>query len=138
MGPTFLWLLGYAGDPGADGIRRSAEAVVMALVHPEADSGLALLDNRARPRAHARYSENSPGVLVPQTLVQTKRLLIRWSRDLTTVIETLVVPILLLLTLDTVLGRQISTMTGHDALFGSVPMVAVVATISGSSVGAIV
>lgn len=109
----------------------------MALVHPEADSGLALLDNRARPRAHARYSENSPGVLVPQTLVQTKRLLIRWSRDLTTVIETLVVPILLLLTLDTVLGRQISTITGHDALFGSVPMVAVVATISGSSVGAI-
>ena len=109
----------------------------MALVHPKADSGLALLDNRARPRAHARYSENSPGVLVPQTLVQTKRLLIRWSRDLTTVIETLVVPILLLLTLDTVLGRQISTITGHDALFGSVPMVAVVATISGSSVGAI-
>ena len=76
-------------------------------------------------------------MLIPQTLVQTKRLLVRWSRDLTTVIETLVVPILLLLTLDTVLGHQISTITGHDALFGSVPMVCVVATISGSSVGAI-
>ena len=44
---------------------------------------------------------------------------------------------MLLLTLDTVLGHQISSITGHDALFGSVPMVAVVATISGSSVGAI-
>ena len=32
----------HAGDPGADGIRGSAEAVVMALVHPEAESGLAL------------------------------------------------------------------------------------------------
>ena len=35
------------------------------------------------------------------------------------------------------LGRQISAVTGHDALYGSVPMVAVVAAISGSSVGAI-
>ena len=68
----------------------------MALAHPEAVIWLALLDQTAaRPRAHARYSEIRLAYLVPQTLVQTKRLLIRWSRDLTTVIETLVVPILL-------------------------------------------
>jgi ABC-2 type transport system permease protein len=96
-----------------------------------------LLDAKARPRAHARYSENSPGVLAPQTLIHTRRLLVRWSRDLPTIILTLVMPILLLITLNTVLGRQISTITGHSALFGSVPMVAVVAAISGSSVGAI-
>jgi ABC-2 type transport system permease protein len=38
---------------------------------------------------------------------------------------------------NTVFGRQISSISGHSALYGSVPMVAVVATISGSSVGAI-
>jgi ABC-2 type transport system permease protein len=96
-----------------------------------------LSDGRTRHRAAARRSENSPRLLVPQTLVQAKRLLIRWSRDLSTVIQTLIVPILLLLTLNTVLGEQISSISGHSALFGSVPMVAVVATISGSSVGAV-
>jgi ABC-2 type transport system permease protein len=84
-----------------------------------------------------RHDENSLRVLIPQTFVLAKRLLIRWSRDLTTVIETLVVPIVLLVAVNTVLGRQISSLTGHSALFGSVPMVTIVATISGSSVGAI-
>jgi ABC-2 type transport system permease protein len=100
-------------------------------------SGSVLLRDERRPGAHERYSENALTALPSQTLVQVKRLLVRWCRDLTTVIETLLVPILLLLTLDTILGQQISSITGHDALFGSVPMVAVVATISGSSVGAI-
>jgi len=86
-------------------------------------------------RAHR--GENSIRVLIPQTLVLSKRLLIRWGRNLPTVIETLVVPIVLLWAVNTVLGRQIGNLTGHSALFGSVPMVAIVATISGSSVGAV-
>jgi ABC-2 type transport system permease protein len=89
----------------------------------------------SRHRAHR--AENSIRVLLPQTLVLTKRLLIRWGRNLPTVVETLVVPIVLLWAVNTVLGRQISNLTGHSALFGSVPMVAIVATISGSSVGAV-
>ena len=97
----------------------------------------AMLDNAPRTATSAGRSENSARALVPQTLVQTKRLLVRWRRDLSTVIQTLIVPVLLLLTLDTVLGQQISSISGHNALFGSVPMVAVVATISGSSVGAV-
>lgn len=110
---------------------------MMSIAYQNASSGSALLDDEVRVRAGERYSENSLRLLPPQTLVLTKRLLVRWSRDLTTVIETLLVPILLLLTLDTVLGDQISSITGHSALFGSVPMVGVVATISGSSVGAV-
>ena len=98
---------------------------------------VALLAERPHRRSVGRQSENSPRVLVPQTLVLTKRLLLRWGRDLSTVLQTLIVPILLLVTVDTVLGRQITSITGHDALYGSVPMVAVVATISGSSVGAL-
>ncbi len=90
----------------------------------------------ARPTDRGR-AENSARVLLPQTLIQAKRLLIGWSRDPRTVIETLVVPILLLVTVDTVLGRRISAVSGHDALFGSVPLVVIAATISGSSAGAV-
>ena len=90
-----------------------------------------------RVRHSAHRSENSVRVLIPQTLVLSKRLLIRWGRNLPTVVETLVVPIVLLWAVNTVLGRQISDLSGHSALFGSVPMVAIVATISGSSVGAV-
>jgi len=98
---------------------------------------VALLADKPRGGEAARQSENSPAVVVPQTLVLTKRMLLRWGRDLSTVLQTLIVPILMLVTLDTVLGRQITSISGHDALYGSVPMVAVVATISGSSVGAV-
>ncbi len=84
-----------------------------------------------------RRAENSARVLLPQTLVQTKRLLLGWARDPRTVIETLVVPILLLVTLDAVFGRRISAVSGHDALFGTVPLVAMAATVTGTSVSAI-
>ena len=67
----------------------------MSVARQETQSGFALLDQRARPRAHARYSENTLRALIPQTLLQVKRLLLRWSRDPTMVILTLVVPILL-------------------------------------------
>jgi ABC-2 type transport system permease protein len=60
----------------------------MTLVHEQAaDLG---------PR-HGRYHENSLRALVSQTRVQTRRILLRWARDLTTVIESLVLPILCLL-----------------------------------------
>jgi len=83
------------------------------------------------------YHENSARVLVPQTLVQTRRILLRWSRDLTTVIEALVLPVLFLMTLNIVLGQLISQFTGHSALYGTVPMNALAAAINGSAIGAI-
>ncbi|WP_216901457.1 ABC transporter permease [Nocardia alni] len=75
--------------------------------------------------------------LVPQTLVQTKRLLIRWRRDPLTVVQSLGFPALLLIMLNTVLGHQISAFSGTSALYGSVPMVTLVAVMSGSLAGAI-
>ena len=81
--------------------------------------------------------ENSLGALIPQTLVQTKRILVRWSRDPVTLIETLVLPIMFLLTLNIVLGQLISQTTGHSGLYGTVPMNALAAAINGSSIGAI-
>jgi ABC-2 type transport system permease protein len=84
-----------------------------------------------------RYHENSARVLIPQTLVQTQRILLRWARDLTTVIEALVLPVLFLLTLNIVLGQLISQVTGHSAVYGTVPMNALAAAINGSAGGAI-
>jgi ABC-2 type transport system permease protein len=83
------------------------------------------------------HPENSLRMLIPQTLVQTKRILVRWSRDPVTLIETLVLPIMFLLTLNIVLGELISQTTGHSGLYGTVPMNALAAAINGSSIGAV-
>nr|WP_085998246.1 ABC transporter permease [Nocardia tenerifensis] len=76
-------------------------------------------------------------LLVPQTVIQTRRLLLRWCRDPLTMVQSLVFPALLLIVLNTVLGKQISTFSGTSALYGSVPMVALVGVMSGSLAGAI-
>jgi ABC-2 type transport system permease protein len=83
------------------------------------------------------YHENSARVLIPQTLVQTQRILLRWSRDVTTVLEALVLPVIFLLTLNIVLGNSISQVTGQSALYGTVPLNALAAAINGSTIGAI-
>jgi ABC-2 type transport system permease protein len=84
-----------------------------------------------------RVHENSARVLIPQTLIQTQRILLKWARDPTVIIEVLVLPVLFLLTLEIVLGHAVSQATGHSALYGTVPMNAVAAAINGSMVGAI-
>ncbi|MBB5911540.1 ABC-2 type transport system permease protein [Nocardia transvalensis] len=76
-------------------------------------------------------------LLVPQTVIQTRRLLVRWRRDPLTMAQSLIFPALLLVMLNTVLGRQISAFSGADALYGSVPMVTLVSVMSGSLAGAI-
>ena len=51
--------------------------------------------------------------------------------------ESLVIPIVLLVTLDIVLGDAISQVTGHSALYGSVPLVAMVGAMTGGMIGGI-
>ena len=82
-------------------------------------------------------SENSPRRLVPHTWVLTTRILRRWSRDPATVVESLIIPVALLVTLNLVLGDGISQVTGHSALYGSVPLVAMVGAMMGAMVGGI-
>ena len=67
----------------------------------------------------------------------TTRILRRWSRDPATVVESLIMPVAFLVTLNIVLGDGISQVTGHSALYGSVPLVAMVAAMSGATVGGI-
>lgn len=77
-------------------------------------------------------SETAPSALVRHTVIQTQRLLLRWARNPITLLETLLIPCLLLLMLDIVVGGQIEKFTGDNALYGSVPMVAIVGALSGA------
>jgi ABC-2 type transport system permease protein len=91
----------------------------------------------ARPTVRRDAKENSPQRLVWHTWLLTARLLRRWSRDRATVLESLVMPVVLLVALNIVLGNGISQLTGHSALYGSVPLIAMVGAMSGSMVGGI-
>jgi ABC-2 type transport system permease protein len=92
---------------------------------------------QGRHRRSGPTSENAWRRLVPHTWVLTSRILRRWSRDPATVFESLVIPIVLLVTLDIVLGDAISQVTGHSALYGSVPLVAMVGAMTGGMIGGI-
>ncbi len=92
----------------------------------------------AKHRAAPSMSlENSPRRLVAHTWVLTDRILRRQLRDLTSLAETMILPVALLTTLNVVLGDAISKVTGHSGLFGTVPLVAMVAAMSGATVGGI-
>lgn len=91
----------------------------------------------AGPAVRRGAKENSPWRLVAQTWVLTARLLLRWRRDHATVLESLIMPVVLLVTLNIVLGGGISQLTGRSALYGSVPLIAMVGAMSGSMVGGI-
>ncbi len=87
---------------------------------------------RTRP-----VSENSPRRLLPHTWLLTTRILRRWSREPATVLESLIIPVVLLFTFDIVLGEGIERVTGHSALYGSVPLVAMVGAMTGGMIGGI-
>jgi ABC-2 type transport system permease protein len=91
----------------------------------------------ARLAVRRDTKENSPWRLVLHTWVLAVRLLFRWRRDRATVLESLIMPVVLLVTLNIVLGDGISQLTGHSALYGSVPLIAMVGAVSGSMVGGI-
>ncbi|WP_072813840.1 ABC transporter permease [Rhodococcus zopfii] len=82
-------------------------------------------------------AENSIRMLLPHTWLQSRRLLTRWRRDPMTVVQTLAYPVAMLVMLDVVLGRQVTAFAGHDALYGTVPMVAVMSALLGSLAGTI-
>jgi ABC-2 type transport system permease protein len=92
----------------------------------------------ARSDAHRpQLSENSARQLIVQTWVQTQRLLIRWGHDAQTIIEALILPCMLLAAINLVFGKPVSSVSGHSALYGSVPMAALVGAVFGSTAGGI-
>lgn len=92
----------------------------------------------ARP-ARRQHTQRRPPRrrLLTQTWVLTARILHRWVRDPATLVESLIMPVVLLVTVNIVLGDGISQLTGHNALYGSVPLIAMVGAMSGAMIGGV-
>ena len=102
--------------------------------HDDALQGrLPLYDDTSSGLDDRQRSETSPQLLVRQSWLQTRRLLIRWRHDAQTVIEALVLPSMLLVAVNLVFGKPVSTVSGTSALYGSVPMAALMGAIFGST-----
>ncbi|MEU0540879.1 ABC transporter permease [Nocardia sp. NPDC005978] len=88
------------------------------------------------PVVRAR-NEKALRIWLQQSLIQCKRLLIGWSRDPATTVQTLVYPAATLLMFNVVLGHTITRVTGIPAVYGHTPMIMLVAAMSGSVVSAL-
>lgn len=82
-----------------------------------------------------RDARNSAAELVSQTWVLIGRLLVRSVRNPMTVVHAVLLPVAFLVTLKVVFGDSITAITGENALYRSVPLVALLATMSGSTIG---
>ncbi|TLF82497.1 ABC transporter permease [Nocardia cyriacigeorgica] len=92
--------------------------------------------NTPLPTVHAR-SEGSLGNWWTHSLIQTKRLLLVWARDPATTIQTILYPALTLLMFWIVLGDSITAATGKPSVYGTVPMITLVAAMAGAVVSAL-
>ncbi|MFF2087814.1 ABC transporter permease [Nocardia sp. NPDC058176] len=70
--------------------------------------------------------------LIDQSLVETGRLLRRWSRQHEVLTSTLVLPVLLLLMFQLVLSRTLELGGGSEPIYGFVPMIAVAGAMYGA------
>lgn len=103
---------------------------------PEAGAVDSWAGHEPLPAVRSR-KESSFRIWVEQSLIQCKRLLIGWSRDPATTIQTLVYPALTLLMFRVVLGDSITQATGMPSIYGTVPMIMLVAAMSGSVISAL-
>lgn len=70
----------------------------------------------------ARQPQRGPGPAVRGAVLQAGRVLRRWSRLRPVLINSLVLPVVLLLVVWLVFGRLVETTTGRPSVFGFVPM----------------
>nr|WP_245553006.1 ABC transporter permease [Nocardia veterana] len=82
-------------------------------------------------------SERAVSTWARHSLIQCKRLLMGWARDPATTVQTLIYPALTLLMFRIVLGDSITQFTGMPSVYGTVPMITLVAAMSGAVVSAL-
>ncbi len=82
-------------------------------------------------------SERALSTWVRHSLIQCRRLLLVWSRDPATTVQALIYPVLTLLMFKVVLGYMIENATGMPSYYGTVPMITLVAAMSGAVVSAL-
>lgn len=99
-----------AGDVGVNPVGKSAEGI-------------------------ARQEVTRVGCLkgfVSQSASEAGRLLRRWRRDPVVAVQALLFPTLLLVIYKLLVGKSVLAVTGHDSLYGLVPMCAVVGAVFGT------
>lgn len=74
----------------------------------------------------------SLAAFVTQSGLEAGRLLRRWRRDPIVAVQALLFPTLLLVVYKLLIGKAVLAVTGHDSLYGLVPMCAVVGAIFGT------
>lgn len=89
------------------------------------------------PELDRPLAEDSLRALWTHSLIQCKRMLLRWVRDPATMIQALVYPALTLLMFRVVLGNSITAATGESSVYGTVPMIALIGAMLGSIVSAL-
>ena len=82
-------------------------------------------------------SGNSLRDLLSQTLVLTRRLLIVWVRNPVAIVHALVMPVACLITLRIVFGDWITSITGQNALYRSVPLMVLLGGMTGAAAGVV-
>jgi ABC-2 type transport system permease protein len=87
--------------------------------------------------AVAARSEQAPSAWLRHSGIQCGRLLRVWSRDVATTIQSLIYPALTLLMFRVVLGDSVTAATGMPSVYGTVPMITLVAAMSGSVISAL-
>jgi ABC-2 type transport system permease protein len=122
------------------------EAVVSSVMD-RADAGARSADVTARSAnslgwntplpAAPPQSEQALSTWLRHSLIQCERLLLVWARDPATTIQTLIYPALTLLMFRIVLGDSITAATGMPSVYGTVPMITLVAAMSGAVVSAL-
>jgi ABC-2 type transport system permease protein len=84
-----------------------------------------------------RYSERSARALYEHSMLQTRRLLVTWMRSPGTLIQIVLYPVLTMLMLRIVLGDSVTAATGQPSVYGTVPMITLIAAMSGAMVSAL-
>lgn len=82
--------------------------------------------------AHPTVDETSIATFVTSTLLQSRRLLRRWSREPGVLVQSLVFPTFLLVVFHWVLGKTVTLFSGQDSLYGQLPLIALLAAMFGT------
>lgn len=90
----------------------------------------------ALPKVAGR-AENSLVAWAVHSRLECKRLLTAWARDPSTTIQTIVYPALTLVMFWIVLDESISAFSGKPAVYGTVPMITLIAAMTGAVVSAL-
>lgn len=84
------------------------------------------------PSVHDEDTERSVRAFVDQTRALTGRQLSVWFRDRSTMLQSLIVPVISMVMFKVVLGDTVGAATGQDSAFGTVPLVILLGAMFGS------